>query len=111
MRLSFDFRELKHQVSLSRGLLGVASLLALLVVRSAPPEFPHAFVHQFSVHAFAHHEQRPRFDSDSPQWTVPVKRFVPAPPIGELARLTPAHQCFSILQTKGFRYNRPPPAV
>lgn len=111
MRLSFDFRERKCGISLSRGLLGVASLLALLVVRSAPPEFPGASVHHFSVRTVAHHEQRPRFDSDSSQWTVPVKSFVPIPPSEESARLTPAHQSFSTLQTKGFRYNRPPPAV
>lgn len=111
MRLSFDFRGRKRRISLSRGLLGVASLLALLVVRSVPPELPHTSLHHLSVRAVAQHEQRPRFDSDSSQWTVPVKSFVPAPPSEESARLTPSLQSLSILQTKGYRYNRPPPAV
>jgi len=95
----------------SQALLAFAALFAVIIIRSAPSDFPEppAF-HHSSVSAVSSHDQRPRFDFEGLQWSAPLSLFLPFPPAAESAHLTPATQLWSALQTKGFHYNRPPPA-
>jgi hypothetical protein len=91
--------------------LAFAALFALLVIRTAPPDFPRLpSLHQSSVNTVSGHHERPRFDSDGLQWSAPVGHFLPFPPAADSAHLTPVPQLCSALQSKGFHYNRPPPA-
>lgn len=95
----------------TRAILVFAALVALLLIRTAAPDFPKPpSLHHSSVNAVSSHEQRPHFDSEGLQWSAPVGHFLPFPPAAESAHLTPAFQPWSALQTKGFHYNRPPPA-
>src|SRR5450755_749522 len=95
----------------SRAILAFAALFALLVIRTAPSDFPKpSSLHHSSINTVSSHDQRPNFDSEGLQWSAPVGHFLPFPPAAESAHLTPAPQRWSALQTKGFRYNRPPPA-
>jgi len=94
----------------SQALLAFAAVFALLLIRTAPPDFPKLpSVHHTSINAVSSHDQRPRFDSDGLQWSAPVGHFLPLPPAAECAHLTPVTRLWSALQTKGFHYNRPPP--
>lgn len=96
----------------TRVFLAFAALFALLVVRTATPNFTKPLsVHHSSVNTVSSHTQRPHFDSDGWQWSAPVGHFLPFPPVSESAHLTAASQPWSALQTKGFHYNRPPPAI
>src|ERR1700683_4368988 len=106
-----------HPLNLRRGaiwtqaFLAFAALFALLVIRSAPPDFPRPpSLHQSSFNSVTGHSERPRFDSSGLQWSAPVSRFLPFPPAAYSAHLTPVPQLWSALQSKGFHYNRPPPA-
>lgn len=93
-------------------MLGLAAICALLVSRNLPPDFHAATsAHYSAVRAVRSHDQRPRFNCDGLKWSVPASRFVALPPRAESAHLTAPSQAFSALQTKGFHYNRPPPAV
>lgn len=94
-----------------RGILAFAALFALLVIRTAPPDFPKSLsLHHSSINTVSSHDQRLQFDSEGLQWSAPVAHFLPFPPAVESAHLFPAFQPWSALQTKGFHYNRPPPA-
>jgi hypothetical protein len=84
-------------------------LSGVLVARNIPPNFPTRPAAHSAFSATSHHDQRPRFNHDGFQWNSPVDAFLPTPPAAESAELAPASQLFSILQTKGFHYNRPPP--
>jgi hypothetical protein len=91
--------------------LALAALVALLVFRTAPPDFPNPpSLHHSSFNSVSSHDQRPRFDSGGLQWSAPVSHFLPFPPAAGSAHLTPVPQLWSALQSKGFHYNRPPPA-
>jgi hypothetical protein len=95
----------------SQALFAFAALFALLVIRNIPPDFPNPpSLHHSSVTDVSNYGHRPHFDSDGLQWSAPVSHFLPIPPAAESAHLTPAPQLWSALQTKGFHYNRPPPA-
>jgi hypothetical protein len=95
----------------AQAFLAFAALFALLVIRNAPPHFPNPpSLHHSSFNSVSTHDQRPRFDSGGLQWSAPVSHFLPFPPAAESAHLTPIPQLWSVLQSKGFHYNRPPPA-
>jgi hypothetical protein len=94
-----------------RSFLAIAPLLALLIIRNLPPEFPNAAsLHQSSINDVLKHSQRPRFDFDGLQWSAPASRFLPFPPADESEPPVPSAQLRTALQSKGFHYNRPPPA-
>ena len=89
----------------------LTAVFVLLVARHVPPEFPKTPSHHHSaVSAISKHDQRPRFDSVGSQWSTPVRGFLPFPPSAEATHAAPASQLWSALQTKGYHYNRPPPA-
>jgi hypothetical protein len=112
MALSFHPGKARAGIRWMDGLLGIVAVFALLVGRSVPPDFASASVlHSSVIHTFASHHQRPRFNCDASKWTVPANFFVALPPAGEAAPIGLSPQLFSNLQTKGFHYNRPPPAV
>ena len=95
----------------TRAILAFAALFALLVIRIAPPDFPRLpSLHHSSVNTVSSHDQRPHFDSEGMQWSAPIGHFLPFLPAAESAHLSPASQPWSAVQTKGFHYNRPPPA-
>lgn len=93
-----------------RGMVALAALFAFLTIRNAPPHFPQQpSIHHTSVKAVFNAGHRPHFDSDRLQWSAPAKALLPFSLAAESLRLSPASQGLSVLQTKGFRYNRPPP--
>jgi len=107
----------RHPRNAKRGTIWVQTfvasiaLFALLVIRNAPPDFPKpSSLHHCSINAVSSHDQRPRFNAGGLEWSAPVSHFLSFPPAAESARLTPVSQLSSPLQTKGFHYNRPPPA-
>ena len=94
----------------AQGMLALAALFALLVNRNVPPNFPEvSSLQHSSVSEVANHNQRPRFDSNSLQWSAPVKAFQPLPPAAVPVHLASASQWLPTIHTKGFHYNRPPP--
>jgi hypothetical protein len=94
-----------------QGFLGVAVLLALLVARSVPPEFPSATNSASSIHAVSSHDQRPRFNCDATKWSLPTRSFQPLRSSGTSSLIRPESPLFSSLQATGIHYKRPPPAV
>jgi hypothetical protein len=89
----------------------LAALFVLLAARSTPPEFARApSVHHPSINAVASHGHRLQFDSNGLQWSDPVSPFVLIPPSTESAHSSVTPELYSILQLKGFHYNRPPPS-
>jgi hypothetical protein len=104
-------RNRRREAIWTQAFLASAALFALLVFRTAPPDFPRPpSLHHSSVNAVSSHNQRPNFDSDGLQWSAPVGHFLPFPPAADYSHLTPLPQLWSALQSKGFHYNRPPPA-
>jgi hypothetical protein len=101
---------LRREAIFGQAFLAFAALFALLAIRSAPPNFPRTSLQHSSVNAISSHDERPRFDSSGAQWSAPVGHFLPFPPAADSAHLAPVPQLCSALQSKGFRYNRPPPA-
>jgi len=92
-------------------ILAPAVLFTLLVARNAPPVFSQApSLHHSAISAGANQNHRPHFESDGLQWGVVVAGFLPFPPPADSAHLVPTSHLSSTLQTKGFHYNRPPPA-
>ena len=99
-----------------RALLALPALLALLVARNVPPDFPKVSNLECpssscvsTLSATSSHDQRPRFDCNGLGWSVPVAQFLPFPPAAVSTHLTSASQLFPTLHLKGFHYNRPPP--
>jgi hypothetical protein len=93
-----------------REMIALAAVFAFLVIRNVPPNFPQRpSIHHSSISAVFNHGHRPHFDSDRLQWSSPAKMFFPFSPAGDAQDLNSASQVLSALQTKGFRYNRPPP--
>ena len=93
------------------GLLGVTVLLALLVARSVPPQFPTAANSASSIHAFSNHWQRPRLNFDETNWGLPTGRFQPLRYAATLRPVGPTSRLFSSLQATGLHHKRPPPVV
>jgi hypothetical protein len=93
----------------TRATLASIALLGILAARSVPTQFPRALGGHSTISADSHHDQRPRFDHADSQWSAPANGFLPTPPAAKSTQLAPVPQLFSSLQTKGFRYNRPPP--
>ena len=85
------------------------ALLAVLGARNVPPEFSNAPGVHSAVSADSHHDQRPRFDHGSVQWSVSADSFRVVPPAGASTPLTATQQLFLGFHSKGFHYNRPPP--
>lgn len=105
-----DLRRTKRS-SFAYGLFVAIALFALLTARSVPPDFPGAPGFHTSIHSVSHHQQRPRFNCETPNWSVATATVTPAPPDAESAHVFPSHDFLSTFSTKGFRFNRPPPAV
>ena len=87
------------------------ALAALLAARNFPPEFLNTLSTHCHISAGSHHDQRPRFDRDGPQWSAVPDRIQIALPLIEAATFEPLAQTLFVLQTKGRHYNRPPPAA
>jgi len=85
-------------------------LSSLLVAQDVPFQFsatPSA--QQCSIRASSAQCQTQRFDSDGLQWIAPVSTFVILPS-AESANWNFRQQLLPGIQTKGFHFNRPPPA-
>jgi hypothetical protein len=99
----------------THAVLVVAGLFALLVARVLPPDFakveaPLSSINALStISAVSSHDQRPRFDCNGPHWNVPIREFLPFPPMAKARHLTSALEIFPALSVKGHHYNRPPP--
>ena len=106
------FRGGRRETVWPTAILAFVAVFALLVARIDPPEFSKApSLHHSSVSAFSNHNNhRPRFDNGGLQWSAPARSFLHLPPAAVGAQFTTTSQLFSTLQTKGFHYNRPPPA-
>jgi hypothetical protein len=87
----------------------VVILSSLLVAQNVPLEFRSASVGQCSISAGSTHGQTQRFDSDGLQWTTPIGAFLILQSAGEVNWSFP-QQLLPAVQTKGFHFNRPPPA-
>lgn len=109
MSLGWHFRSGSDRTISIRVILASVALLAVLAARNVPPDFVKAPSVHSQISAGSHHDQRPRFDRDGPQWSAPIASFLLVPLAVESAHLGPAPQLASALQTKGFHYNRPPP--
>lgn len=93
------------------GFLGIAVLLALLVARSVPPQFPSVASSPSSIHAASSHDQRPRFNYDGPKWGLPAGCFQPLCSSETSSHIASQSSSFSTLQATGLHYQRPPPSV
>jgi hypothetical protein len=109
MSLQRHFWSSSHGAVWSRAVLVSVVFFAVLAARNVPPHFPKVAGTQSAISADSHHDQRPRFNTNSSKWSAPTDSFVPFPPAAESAHITPTPQLFSTLQTKGFHFNRPPP--
>lgn len=111
MSLNGHTRSRRREAISFQSTLAFAALFAFLVIRNAPPDFPRPpSAHHSLITVVSNHSHRPHFDSDGLQWSAPVKVFLPFPPAAVSAHFTSSSQLLSTLQTKGFHYNRPPPA-
>jgi hypothetical protein len=106
--------------NIGRGILGtvwiatvpaLAVLLSLLVAQNVRLEFPQASsIRQCSITAGSAHYQIQRFYPAGAQGTAPVDAFVILPSTGNgSGSWNFIQQVFPAIQTKGFRFNRPPP--
>lgn len=85
------------------------ALFAVLTARNVPPVFAATpFLHS-TIQAVSSHDQRPRFEYDGTQWSIPAGDFQLIRPSVELVHSATITQFFPILRTKGSHYNRPPP--
>jgi len=89
-------------------MLACAALLGVFAARNVPPVFDAMPVH-FALSADAHHDQRPRFDSDRADWSVPASSPFPTPIVVLSLHFMPAPAIRSAVPIRGDRYNRPPP--
>jgi hypothetical protein len=88
--------------------IACAAIALLLFARSAPPNVPRTHVLQATFNGDNHHEQRPCFDHQGPQWGTPVSPFPLPTPVTTFQPLRTTEP-FVALQENGFYYNRPPP--
>jgi len=94
----------------SRSTIAMVALFALLVIRNASPHLPPLPSLHHSAHNVASNPaHRPHFDSERLQWSAPASIFLPFPLSAVATQLNATSQPYSKLQSKGFRYNRPPP--
>ncbi len=103
------FRRHSHALMFRAGLASVV-LFALLNARDIPSHFQTTSKTHSTLTSDSQHDQRPRFDHYTLDWNVAAPTILPFPMFDKSAHLTPAPQLFSILQTKGFHFNRPPPS-
>jgi hypothetical protein len=94
-----------------RGCVLVVTIVALLAGYGTPRLRPHAASNRLTIQAVRTLSQRPCFDQNASEWTVPVPVALPAPPAAQPLAVVPARQFFPSLEAKGPHYNRPPPAV
>lgn len=86
------------------------TLLSSVLVAQNSPEFPQAAsVRQSSISAGPVRCQTQRFDSDGLQWTAPLSNSVILPS-ARSANWNITEQLLPAIETKGFHFNRPPPA-
>jgi hypothetical protein len=107
-------RESTHRAQwplIHRAALGALVLFAIFAARGVPPDFSRALNSHPTLEANSHHDQRPRFDDSAYQWSAPPASFQIRLPDAELAGLIVEPEVFSTIQTKGFRFNRPPPVI
>jgi hypothetical protein len=91
-------------------LIVCAAASALLVARSAAPVFrSHSSVS--AVSSNAHHDKRPRFVDNAPQFLPPAVLFAISPPQQPQARLAPLASLAVSFPAHGIHYNRPPPIL
>lgn len=90
-------------------MLLIALLSSILVAQSVPPEFPSTSFGQCSISAGSTRILTQRFDSDGLQWLAPVAAMVILPSTGR-ATSKSTQELQPGIQTKGFHFNRPPPA-
>jgi hypothetical protein len=93
-----------------RALMVFAAASAVLSARNTPPTFAHASS-THSVKAVAHHDQRPRFDNNTPQSYPLPAAFALVGPTEIHAHLRLATAILVSFPTKGARFNRPPPIL
>jgi hypothetical protein len=110
MSLAQQFGSDKQLRVLRRLLIGSAALVAVLIARNILPEFPKSPSIQCVVSIIAHHDQRPRFDHHGPEWSAVSQISAIFPSVAEPVTAALHPQLLSTVQTKGFHYNRPPPA-
>jgi len=101
----------RHGTIWINALLVFAAAFALLAARDFQPRFPQGPSIHSAINALSTRQDRPRFDSNNLQWSAPVQGYLPLPPATAAPQLALSLQSTSGLQTKGFHYNRPPPAV
>lgn len=97
------------RISCAYAVIALAAVLGVIVARSVPPEFPSTPGLSSSVHAVSSHPQRPRFNCSGSEWSMLASTAGLLPPNAESAIGPAIGASFCALQTKGFRYNRPPP--
>jgi hypothetical protein len=91
-------------------MIAIAALFGLLAIRSASPHFPWlSSVHLSTRNVVLNQGHRPHFDSERIQWSAPARVFFFYAPAAVATKLSAFLEPSSKLQTKGFRYNRPPP--
>ena len=93
----------------TRALLALLAVSAVFVARSLPTSFPSVPTEKCVQGAHASHDQRPRFDNEDSNWSVPVTSSVqaPLPTIAAIvtAGVSPEVQWIA----KGAHCTRPPP--
>ena len=109
MSLGLQLRSGNKSGSSVRATVATLALFGLLWARSSPPDFPWALSSHPTANAAVHHEQRPRFHRDAPQWNPPNEARWLAPYPTESAHGLAGLRLVSSLQLEGFHYNRPPP--
>ena len=100
----------RHAVDWIQAALGLAALAAVLVARNVPPDFPTFSSTHSETYSKVGHDQRPRFNCETATWSMPADCFAPRPPYAQAELVIPTAYLVATIQTKGFRYNRPPPS-
>lgn len=95
----------------TRALLAFLAVSAVFVARSLPTKFPGVPTERSVQAAHAAHDQRPRFDNEGPQWTVPITSSVQAPLPRVTSRVLPAVAPVASWVAKGAHCTRPPPTA
>jgi hypothetical protein len=93
----------------TRALLALLAVSAVFVARSLPTNFPSVPTVRSIQAAHASHDQRPRFDNEDSQWTVPVTSSVQAPLPTLTASVIPGVPPDVPWVAKGAHCTRPPP--
>ena len=89
--------------------LAVAALLGVAAARDVPPAFTATNSAHSEVRAVAHQDQRPRFDRDGFEWSVPATAHVSIQMVVGPLRVRPEAQVLSTLPIRDVHHNRPPP--